>query len=271
MTETEKINKWTEKSLLANGYLPLSALEDIQITAWSSVKRILTSNGYIYLKQIPLLLSLEPVIAQILHNKLHANVPIVVDMNRDLNCFLMKDAGKPFYHFNESQLRLNLICEAINKYRYIQNESIPYINTFLDLGVPDWRLAQLPFLYKKLIIQEDLLINDGMSIDDIKKLSSLFFKCSTLCEQLGKFSIPETLDHCDLHGGNILIEEKTNAITIIDWGETVITHPYLSLTVFFRGLVQYYAFKENELWNCFENKNIAKQNDLEKIIFLTKN
>src|SRR5579872_3194530 len=99
MTAMNKITKWTNTSLLANGYHLLDTLEDVQTTPWSTVKRVLTTNGYIYLKQMPPLLSLEPLVAQILYTKFHASVPIVVDMNSDLNCFLMKDAGKPYYHF----------------------------------------------------------------------------------------------------------------------------------------------------------------------------
>lgn len=271
MTNIEQLTEWTNKSLLANRYQLLGSLEEVQMTAWSSVRRILTTKGYVYLKKTPNLLSLEPVIIQMLHNKFHVNVPIVIDINSDLNCFLMSDAGKPFYFFKDNELRLRLIREAISKYKHIQNQSISLVNTFIDMGVPDWRLEHLPKLYNQLIMQEKLLIEDGMSIDDIKILSNLSAKCEALCEQLSKSLIPETLDHCDMHGGNVLIDEKTNAIIIIDWGETVITHPFLSLTVFLRGLVRYYSFNESELWDsCFENENKIERKDLEKIVLLAK-
>lgn len=270
MTNIEQLTEWTNKFLLANRYQLLGSLEEVQITAWSSVRRILTTNGYIYLKKIPNLLSSEPFIIELLHNQFHECVPIIIAVNDELNCFLMKDAGQPFYLLTDNKLRLNLIRETISKYKYIQNKCTSLTSQFINMGIPDWRLEHLPHLYHQLILQENLLIEDGMSINDIKRLSELINKCMALCDQLSKFSIPETLDHCDLHGGNVLINEKTNAVTIIDWGETVITHPFFSLTAFLRSLVEYYNFKENELWDaCFEHNNIERK-ELEKIISLVK-
>lgn len=271
MSDIKKITAWANKTLLANEYQLLSDLEDIQMTAWSSVRRILTNQGYIYLKQMPERLSLEPIVIQILQNTVHANVPMVVAMDRDLNCFLMKDAGKPFYYYTASVLRENLIREAIHQYQRIQGASISLVKQLLELGVPDWRLAQLPTLFQQLMKEKNLLTQDGMFSADIKKISNLIPQCAALCAELAKFKIAETLDHCDLHGANILIEEKQNTLTIIDWGETVITHPFFSLTAFLRNLVQYYSFTEAELWdNCYADKNITDRNALEKMVALAR-
>lgn len=59
----------------------------------------------------------------------------------------------------------------------------------------------------------------------------LFFKitCIKLCEDLLEYRISETINHCDFHENNMLLDEKTGDINIIDWGETVIAHPFFSL------------------------------------------
>lgn len=94
MENATKIIKWAEEILLSQGYIIKSPPEDVQITPWSKVKRFLTSDGYIYLKQMPPQLSLEPIITQILYDSFHANVPQVIATNKDSNCFLTKDFGK---------------------------------------------------------------------------------------------------------------------------------------------------------------------------------
>jgi len=271
MATIEKINEWAIHSLLQKEYKLLGNFEDVQTTAWSSVSRILTSSGYVFLKQTPPLLGLEPIIIQILHNKFQATVPIIIDINKNLNSFLMKDSGKAFYHFKNSENRTNLICDGISSYKNIQDKSIPFVKDLIEIGVPDWRIKNLPSLYEELIFQKNLLIEDGFPENEINNLSCTLDKCISLCEELNKFQIPETLDHCDLHGGNILIDEESHAITIIDWGETVITHPFFSLSFFLRGLVRYYSFQENELWDIlFENKTITDKNDLSVLVSWAK-
>lgn len=271
MALSEIVHKWATQSLLEKKYELLSEFENIQETAWSSVGRILTSSGYIYIKQIPPLLALEPKVIQILHDKLQANVPVIIDVNKKLNVFLMRDAGKAFYHFNEGENRISLICNAISSYKHIQNKSIPLVNNLIKLGVPDWRVKNLPKLYKKLIDQEDVLLEDGFPVNEINKLYLNLDRCVLLCKELSEFQIPETLDHCDIHGGNILIDEKSHVITIIDWGETVITHPFFSLSFFLRGLVKYYSFQESELWDAlFANEVITNKKDLSTLVELAK-
>lgn len=271
MALIEIIHKWAIQLLLEKEYDLLGEFENIQETAWSSVSRILTSSGYIYLKQVPPLLALEPTIIRILHDKLQANIPVIIDVNKKLNIFLMKDSGKAFYHFNKGENRISLISNAISSYKYIQNKSIPFVNDLIKLGVPDWRIKNLPELYKKLIDQEEVLLEDGFSENEINKLSLNLDKCTSLCKELDEFQIPETLDHCDLHGGNILIDEHSCVITIIDWGETVITHPFFSLSFFLRGLVKYYSFQESELWDVlFANEVITNKKDLLTLVELAK-
>lgn len=271
MTTIEKIYEWAKSSLLQKEYEILGSFEDVQATAWSSVSRILTSSGYVYLKETPPLLALEPKIIRILHDKLQAAVPIIIDANKDLNSFLMRDAGKAFYHFNKNENRINLICDGIFSYKNIQNKSIPFVEEFIEFGVPDWRIKNLPLLYKKLILQENLLIEDGFPENEINKLATALNKCISLCEELEKFKIPETLDHCDLHGGNILVDEKSHSITVIDWGETVITNPFFSLSFFLRGLVEYYYFQEHQLWDViFENQIITNRDNLSGLVELAK-
>lgn len=100
MTGNDNLNKeiihWGCKYLLSHGYTLKNNLpENVQDTPWSYVVRFATSDGYIYLKRTPELFALEPTIIQILHEQFHASVPIVIAHNAELNCFLMKDAGKP--------------------------------------------------------------------------------------------------------------------------------------------------------------------------------
>jgi len=246
MENPTKIIQWAEESLVSYGYIIKSAPEDIQITPWSKIKRFLTSDGYIYLKIMPPTLFLEPIVTQILYDRFHANVPQVIAMNKDLNCFLTKDAGNPLRKILKNNFQSNLLCQGIKKYTYIQHAAVDHVNLFLELGVPDWRLEKLSILYTQLISNENLLIEDGMTSDGIIVLHKLYPKFLTMCELLSSYKIPETLDHGNFNDNNVLIENDTNHMTIIDWAETVITHPFFSLAYCVRNAATHYGFKETD-------------------------
>jgi hypothetical protein len=267
MENSSKSTKWAEEFIISLGYIITNLPQDVQTTPWSTIKRFLTSDGYFYLKQTPPALSLEPDIIQILRDQFHANVPILIGSNKDLNCFLVKDSGNPLRDFFKQNFQPELLCQAITIYSKIQRAVADHINTFLELGVPDWRLDKLPILYMQLISEVDLLKEDGLKQNEIDILHKLIPKFSLMCEQLSHYKIPQTLDHCDFHDNNILLEINTHQLTIIDWCESVITHPFFSFITCLRNATYGHAIKETdkiylelqdaclEIWLGFESKN----------------
>ena len=223
------ITAWAKEILTGQGYSLQGDCVEVAATPWSSVHRILSDKGSVYLKQTPPALFLESKITPILHAQFPENTPHIIAANKDLHCFLMKDAGQPLREYFKAGFQSELLGCALQKYTEIQSAFAVQVNQFLDLGVPDWRLNKLPALYRQLLNEKDLLIADGLTQSELNKLHELLPKLTSLCEQLASYKIPETLDHCDLHTNNILIETQTKKLTIIDCGEIVITHPFFSL------------------------------------------
>lgn len=82
----------------------------------------------------------------------------------------MQDAGIPLHDVFKQEFRPNLLIDAIHHYTKLQIDSADKINLLLDLGVPDWRLQQLPRLYNQLMNEEELLIGDGLTQKELKQL-----------------------------------------------------------------------------------------------------
>ncbi len=200
----------------------------IQDNQWSVVFRISTDKGYVFLKVVPQKLFLETEVIELLHNKYHANVPAVIATSEEHLCFLMVDAGIQLYHHFKHKFMPDVLVEALDAYTALQINSTDSIQKLIDLGVPDWRTQKLPSLYQHLILQEELLLGDGMTRQEIFKLNQLAPKLSELCHELSSFKIIDTFGHADFHDKNILINPTTGVITIIDLGEVVITHPFFS-------------------------------------------
>jgi hypothetical protein len=156
-----------------------------------------------------------------LYDDYQASVPHIVAVNPDLHVFLMEDAGLPLLQFEDTFQR-----KAIEQYQRIQQQSEKDISAWLEMDVPDWRLEKLPDLYAAFIQNKDFLMQQG--VEDIETLTQRQTLLKQLCETLAQHNISSTLDHCDFHEKNVLVHPSTHQVSIIDWPETVITHPYFS-------------------------------------------
>src|SRR5207253_3106871 len=140
---------------------------------WSYVIRFATSYGYIYLKHTPPLIALEATILNILRNQFQISVPEIIVYNAELNCFLMKDAGKPLREILKKQFNTALVFEAIDQFTLMQLAVADHIDIFIDIGVPDWRLDKLPDLFKQFLFQKEIIAG-GLSKIEINELEMLY-------------------------------------------------------------------------------------------------
>lgn len=221
--------EWALSALNDSGYQLETLIPEIILdTAWSEVCRFQTNLGQVYLKKVPSALSLEASVILLLQKQFTAPVPQIIAHNQELHCFLMQDAGIPLHEVFKQEFKPNLLIDAMHHYTMLQINSADKISLFLDLGVPDWRLPQLPSLYHQLMKEEELLIGDGLTQAELKQLINLESKVQIFCDQLVSFKVPDTFGHADFHDKNILVHPNTHQTTLIDLGEVVITHPFFS-------------------------------------------
>ena len=129
----------------------------------------------------------------------------------------------------DGQLQFDILKQAISTYKKLQTSTTNYIDAFLALGVPDWRLDQFPLLYQQLISNPDYLTDNGLSEEQQGQLQQYTEKIKALCKELACFNIDACLNQSDFHDNNILFDKKSKTIAFIDLGETAIHHPLFSL------------------------------------------
>lgn len=195
-------------------------------TPWSSVVRINAGHERFYLKNTPPLIALEAEIIKLLHDEFHAPVPTVIAHNAELHCFLMKDAGVSLRSILKQKFDTDLLCKAILQFTSLQITILEHVDKFINMGVPDWRLNKLPDLYQQAILQKDLLISDGLSASEVNELEQMVEKMGYLCEKLSGYSIKSSIVQPDFNDNNTVIDDKSQAITMIDLGEISISHPF---------------------------------------------
>ncbi len=259
MKNHTNILKWATDLLISKGYSLQHSPEIIQETPWSNVIQLSTSNGDVYLKQPAPLLAIEAKILQLLAHQFNANVPVVIAVNDNLHCFLMKDAGLSLRKYLKTEFHPDLLCQSIKKFTAFQRSTENNIEPFLTLDVPDWRLNKLPQLYKQIISQSDFLKADGMTDEELQILHDLSPQVSDELKILSQYQIPETIVQPDFNTNNILISPSTKQFTFIDLGELAISHPFFSLHNFLYTATIHHGIKEkDETWcqlqdACIEN------------------
>ncbi len=261
MNHQTHIFKWGSDYLVANGYSIENSPETLLSTPWSAVIRFSTSKGDIYLKQTPasLYLSNEPKIMRLLSEQFHASVPVVIAINDELHCFLMRDAGIPLREALKAEFKPDLLCQAIKQFAAIQRSTEDHVDSFLKLGVPDWRLDKLPILYDKMINLTDFLKEEDITDQELQILQSLSPKFQAQCKLLSEYGIPETLGYHDFHDKNVLFDPNTKIMTFVDWSETAIIHPFFSLYNCLQQSTIHHGVKEDDqIYRklqdaCFEN------------------
>lgn len=56
-----------------------------------------------------------------------------------------------------------------------------------------------------------------------------------MAEELASYGVPETLQHDDLHDGQVFV--KGDRQLILDWGDALVSHPFFTLSVTLEGVI----------------------------------
>ncbi len=112
-----------------------------------------------------------------------------------------------------------------------------YVADILACGTPDHRLPLLPQHYDQLLAAVPALEVESaarLSAEELHQLQHLSQRVRDLCIKLSTYPIPATLNHGDLHDGNIFIRDGQPIF--FDWGDASVTHPFVSLRTTFASV-----------------------------------
>lgn len=242
MDNQAKLIEWGSKYLLSKECSIEHPPEIVIETPWSIVVRFVTVNGNFYLKQTPADLFIETkVIQAIQKNMPQSGTPKIVSENPELHCFLMKSCGDYSLRtkFNGT-LDADLLIEGITSYIKILRRFEKNLDGIIAIDVPDWRLNRIPHLYVELLHNKEMLLEEGLTHDEIEQLMSLVPNIELVCQSLEDTTIKETLVNGDFNENNVIINDKTQQLAIVDWGECIIAHPFFSIASHLQSLARRY-------------------------------
>lgn len=190
--------------------------EVIRETPWSKVVR--EGEGARYVKTVAPPLGHEIRLHQSLAHR-HPNlVPAPLAVYEEANQFILPDLGPML---RDSAITMADWEALLPLYALLQREEADYLEEHLALGVPDRRPQALLRLFPGL---------DGLE---------------TLVEQVGTGPVPLSLNHGDLHDGNIF-RGGESGYQILDWGDASIGHPFCSLRTAMVSMEFRFQLDEND-------------------------
>ncbi|HET7580514.1 MAG TPA: phosphotransferase, partial [Bacillales bacterium] len=163
--------------------------------------------------------------------------PLAVDLEK--NWMLMREL--PGRSLRDCKT-MEAYTSFIRSYAEFQQQTISLTEKLLSLGTMDRRLPVL-----KLEIQEHLeaLCTTGLNEEETAEILALKPELLDMCDEMTGV-LPDTLDHGDLHSANVFVQR--GKFRIFDWGDASVTHPFLSVRVFWNSLGELLEEDTDEKW-----------------------
>ncbi|MFF8726921.1 phosphotransferase [Streptomyces sp. NPDC015171] len=217
---------WVGGRLAAHGLCAKGALE-VRLRPWSVLVRVpVAGRAAVWFKANPPASAFEGPLTAALARWVPEHVlrPLAVDAARGWS--LLPDGGDLF--------RTALAREAVEprewedllrQYARMQSELTEHAAGIERLGVPSARTPDLPRVFDGLLARARALDPGPRA-----RLTALRPRLADWCAELAAAGVPDTLDHADLHDGQ-LFRPAPGRFTFFDWGDAAVSHPFCSLRI----------------------------------------
>ena len=201
--------------------------EPNQTHAWaiSSVLRIPTIAGDVYFKAVPPHFGHEAALTSALARRHRGRITTVLAADEERRWMLMEDIGG-------AELRASTDAStwehAVSEYARIQVDWVDDVDELLALGCPDRRLEVLEGEIDEALADPLLVeLPRGLSSDETERLPALAERLHDACALLGEHDLPPTLEHGDLHPGNVRLTD--DGPVFFDWTDGAVSVPFFTL------------------------------------------
>lgn len=250
------VREWLEEVANRRSMGSIEVIEEVRVRPWSTVLRIRFGQMITYFKANRLGSTFEGPVLTLLARHWPEHTPPILGMDNAHSWILMKDAGESLLDA-DPPLQIAELTLVLSQYAEMQKGLLSSLDELIVLGVPDRRLQRLPLLLEELLEGEDLRF--GRSTQEAASLCSSIRRSMAalraVCGVLSHSSYSLTLDHGDIHVGNIT-KDRDRRLRLCDWGDACLTHPFCSICVAIEGVLltvpeQERKNIESQLWAAY--------------------
>ncbi|MER6427390.1 aminoglycoside phosphotransferase family protein [Streptomyces sp900105245] len=217
---------WVEDGLAAHGLRGTGGLR-VRLRPWSVLVRVpVEGRSAVWFKASPPAAAFEGPLTAALARWVPEDVlkPLAVDVGRGWT--LLPDGGELFRDLLAREPVDPRVWESLlGRYARMQHDLVPHAREIERLGVPSARTRDLSEVFGRLL--------DGASAlapDERARLDALRPRVAEWSAELAALGIGDTLDHADLHDGQLFCPAP-GRFTFFDWGDATVSHPFCSLRI----------------------------------------
>ena len=205
---------------------------------WSTVLRVPLGDRVAWFKACAPVQAFEPKLTAGLFARWPDRVAEVIAHDDGRAWLLLGDAGTPLRDRGNSPATW---LDVLPRYAELQAGEATHVDDYLADGVPDLRPGGLPARYEELV-SRPLPLED----EELAELRAFAPRLAALCEELAAGDVPPSIQHDDLHMGNVY--ELGGRRRVLDWGDSSVAHPFASLVVTFRFLEELNGLPPDDPW-----------------------
>ena len=232
----EETRAWIAARLGERGLAIRGDIEQPHLQWWSTALRVPTSDGAVFFKASRASGAFEGPLTDIVAREARTRTAELLAFDPDRAWMLTRDAGTRLREAAPGREQLTHWERLLPRYAELQLALAPRADELLALGVTDLRLPVLPPLLERACAEPELLERDdedGMTADELAALGDALPRFRELCTHLDGLGIPPSLQHDDLHDGNVFVGDGDHVF--FDWGDACVSHPFHTLVVTLRA------------------------------------
>jgi hypothetical protein len=232
----ERAQAWIGEQAERLGLERSGPVVEVKIRPWSAVLRAPMSGGDLFFKANLPALANEPKLTCVLHRIDPEHVQPVLAEQPEQRWMLQRDGGPTMRERLGGEGDLDRWERMLALYAELQVRAIGHAEELLGAGVPDRRPAELGRLFEQVVVAERRLADSSekLSESESERLLGLAGTVERLAAELAASGVPASIDHSDLHSGNVLA--PGDGYVFFDWHEGALTHPFFSMVVATRWL-----------------------------------
>jgi hypothetical protein len=206
-----------ETWLASHGVEPSGPLATIHERPWSTVLRVPTSDGDLFLKQEQPVQEYEVALTAALFSRWPDRVPEVVAADTERSWLLTRDGGIRIADSGAFEA----FPRALELYGELQVGEVGHVDEFLAMGLRDLRLPVVVDMYEPFFERDH-----GLEPEEVAGFVALAPRFRELCAELEALGLPASIQHDDLHQWNIFV--RGERVALYDWGDSSVGFPLWS-------------------------------------------
>jgi len=216
---------WVDRRLTEVGRPRTGEPDQVHVRPWATAIKVPTEQGPTWFKADTEELVHEVLATHLVAQRVPARVPPLIADDPDHGWMLMDDAGTRLREVIADERDLSRWYDVLDGAADIARAMEPDVERLVEAGVPDRRLAVLPDRYADLVETADVDQRFRDAVPQVREMA----------EELASYGVTETLQHDDLHDGQVFV--RGDRQLILDWGDAVVSHPFFTLSVTLEGVV----------------------------------